>query len=264
MLIGWSMIVYDIRVHDDLFLRDGAGKIIFKICGLPPHPPPNPLVAMILKIIYNPSLSRGKLSCLFLKFHSTRIPQALFLLGVFWADGHMNTSYKYNCLFDSFTVTAVTGGWAQQRFPELIFWDTHFLELSLVYMELSLVFSICTLNRMFLNSVYEMMAQMLINFVPGGGTQSRGGADEWSAAVHPWVLDRCKRIQLNVLGSHMWPYQAWCITKGMGHKCKLFIAEQWLKSTGSAPGRLSILCSTVGHVGEETWFRNGEASREFY
>lgn len=33
------MIVYDIRVHDDLFLRDGAGKIIFKICGLPPHSP---------------------------------------------------------------------------------------------------------------------------------------------------------------------------------------------------------------------------------
>lgn len=50
--------------------------------------------------------------------------------------------------------------------------------------------------------------------------------------------------------------------RGMGHRCKLFIAEQGLESTGSAPGRLSILCSTVGPVGEETWFRNGEASRE--
>lgn len=60
---------------------------------------------------------------------------------------------------------------------------------------------------MFINSVYEMMAQMLI-FVPAGGTQSRSGTDVWSAAVHPWALGRCKRIQLNVLSSHMLPYQA--------------------------------------------------------
>lgn len=44
-----NMITCNIRVHDDLFLRDPFGKIIFKICV---HPNPYLLVAMILKIIY--------------------------------------------------------------------------------------------------------------------------------------------------------------------------------------------------------------------
>lgn len=49
---------------------------------------------------------------------------------------------------------------------------------------------------------------MLVNFVPGGGTQSRGGADESAAAVSSWALGRYKPgIQLRiVLGSQMWPY----------------------------------------------------------